>query len=83
MMQDARHGDAQCGVQLPRLGHIDHRVAATCRIGEPVDGHESERIEWVPLANISKLIEQGQVVSGTTLAVLLYVLTKTMPPQTL
>jgi hypothetical protein len=37
---------------------------------------EAERIEWVPLAGIRELVGKGDLVSGTGMAVLLYVLTE-------
>ncbi|WP_018351704.1 NUDIX domain-containing protein [Longispora albida] len=40
--------------------------------GMPKDGFESERIEWVPLADIVTLIAKGDIVAGTTLVALLY-----------
>lgn len=42
--------------------------------GTPEDSFESERIEWIALADIRTLIGSGQITSGTTLAALLYVL---------
>lgn len=41
-------------------------------IGEPTDPYEAERIEWVPLADIPKLISLGEIVSSTTVSALLY-----------
>lgn len=43
-------------------------------IGGPVDGFESEKIAWVPLAELRSLIDKGEVSSGTTLAAMLHVL---------
>jgi len=55
--------------------HHVYRADTATRIGEPVDGYESEKIVWVPLSEVPGLIAGGQIVSGTTLAALLYTLT--------
>ncbi|HEV2376687.1 MAG TPA: NUDIX hydrolase [Streptosporangiaceae bacterium] len=63
----------------PGLTNSEHHIYIAdevTQIGIPADGFESERIEWVPLADVSTLIEKGHITSGTTLAVLLYVLNK-------
>jgi len=41
------------------------------QIGDPTDGFESERIEWVPLSDIRPLIAKGDISSGTTMVALL------------
>jgi 8-oxo-dGTP pyrophosphatase MutT (NUDIX family) len=42
--------------------------------GPPSDRTEADRIEWLPLAEIPALIDQGAIVSGPTLIALLYLL---------
>jgi 8-oxo-dGTP pyrophosphatase MutT (NUDIX family) len=42
------------------------------RIGEPRDGFESSRVEWVALGTVRDLVARGEISSGTTLAALLY-----------
>ncbi len=54
--------------------HEIYQASAAARIGEPADGIESERIEWVPLADVRSLTSRGEIASGTTLAALLYVI---------
>ena len=44
-------------------------------IGAPSEDWESERIEWVPLGDMRRLIDKRDIVSGTTMVALLYVLT--------
>jgi 8-oxo-dGTP pyrophosphatase MutT (NUDIX family) len=44
-------------------------------IGPPTEAWESERIEWVPLAEIRRMIDKRDIVGGTTIAALLYLLT--------
>ncbi len=67
-------------IQLtPGLTNSEHHIYITdnvTKIGQPAGNHESDRVEWVFLADVSSLIERGHVVSGTTLAALLYVLSK-------
>jgi 8-oxo-dGTP pyrophosphatase MutT (NUDIX family) len=46
------------------------------RIGPPEDDYESDHVSWVPLADIPALISQGEISTGTTLAALLYALTR-------
>ncbi|HEY3683817.1 MAG TPA: NUDIX domain-containing protein [Streptosporangiaceae bacterium] len=41
-------------------------------IGAPTEDFESERIEWIPLADIAALTAKGHITSGTSLAALLY-----------
>ncbi|GAA3036407.1 NUDIX hydrolase [Streptosporangium longisporum] len=54
----------------------DHAV----HIGAPTDPWEAERVEWVPLADVRGLIGKGDLVSGTCVAALLYVLTEPRRP---
>jgi 8-oxo-dGTP pyrophosphatase MutT (NUDIX family) len=56
--------------------HHIYRADEATHIGNPVDGFESERVAWVPLADLRSLIEKAEIVSGTTLAALLYVLSE-------
>lgn len=43
-------------------------------VGPPEDDFESDRIGWVPMADVPDLIARGEIMSGTTLAALLYAL---------
>lgn len=54
--------------------HHLYRADDAVQVGEPKEDWEAERIEWVPLADIRKFIDSGQLHSGSTLAALLYVL---------
>jgi 8-oxo-dGTP pyrophosphatase MutT (NUDIX family) len=61
----------------PGLMNSEHHVFITdsaTHIGEPADAYESERVEWVPLADVQRLIDKRDIVSGTTLVALLYLL---------
>jgi 8-oxo-dGTP pyrophosphatase MutT (NUDIX family) len=51
--------------------HHIFRADDAVRIGDPEDGFESERIEWVPLADIRSLIGKGDISSATTMVALL------------
>jgi 8-oxo-dGTP pyrophosphatase MutT (NUDIX family) len=56
--------------------HHIYRAEGATHIGPPEDAHESEHIEWVPLASIPRLVGDGKITSGTTLAALLYTMTR-------
>jgi hypothetical protein len=44
------------------------------RIGEPTEKTEMQRMEWVPLADVPKLIAEGAIKNSGTLVALLHVL---------
>jgi len=52
--------------------HQVFRADGARRIGPPVDGYESDRVEWVPVAELSELVEKRHIVAGTSLAALMY-----------
>ncbi|GGS57858.1 NUDIX hydrolase [Planobispora rosea] len=56
--------------------HHIFRAGTAVRIGPPTDPWEAERIEWVPLSGVRDLIAKGDIVGGTSVAALLYVLTE-------
>ena len=68
--------DVQPTPGLTNSEHRIYRADEATYIGKPVDGFESERITWVPLADLRSLISKRQIVSGTTLVALLYVLSE-------
>lgn len=41
-------------------------------VGEPTDPSESEKIEWVPLDDVRRLINRGQIYDGLSLTSLLW-----------
>ncbi|NRQ37185.1 NUDIX hydrolase [Nonomuraea sp. NN258] len=57
------------------LHHV-YRADTATHIGPPSDPWEAERIEWVPLSDIRKLIDGGEIVCGTSMSALLYLLTE-------
>lgn len=42
--------------------------------GPPTEKNESDRVEWIPLANIRGMIDRREIVSSGSLVGLLYVL---------
>jgi 8-oxo-dGTP pyrophosphatase MutT (NUDIX family) len=59
----------------PGLSDSEHHVYQADSaelIGDPVDGIESDRVAWLPLASLRSLIDKGEITSGTTVAALLY-----------
>jgi 8-oxo-dGTP pyrophosphatase MutT (NUDIX family) len=59
--------------------HHVFRADSATYIGPPVDGFESDRVEWVPLTQIRQLIDKRDIVTGTTLVALLYLLADERP----
>ncbi|QXJ21556.1 NUDIX hydrolase [Actinomadura graeca] len=55
--------------------HIFWSASAT-HVGPPAEDWEAERIEWIPLKEISGLVEAGEIVSGTSMAALLFAATR-------
>lgn len=56
--------------------HHIFRADEATHIGPPTDRWESERIAWVPLTDIRRLIDEREIVGGTTMVALLYLLTE-------
>jgi 8-oxo-dGTP pyrophosphatase MutT (NUDIX family) len=52
--------------------HHIYRSDGATYTGPPEDDFESERIEWIPLDVVPALIGKREIVSGTTLAALLF-----------
>ncbi|RCG29708.1 NUDIX hydrolase [Sphaerisporangium album] len=50
------------------------RADGAVRLGPPLDGSEAERVDWVPLADVRGLIGKREIVAGSTIAALLYLL---------
>ena len=47
-------------------------VTQSCSyVGEAVDSHEAERIEWVPTAEVARMIDAGEIVDGFSVVSLL------------
>ncbi|MEQ4716910.1 NUDIX domain-containing protein [Nonomuraea sp. B19D2] len=60
------------------LHHVYHADSAT-HIGPPADPWEADRVEWVHVSGIRKLIENGEIVCATTMSTLLYLLVEHLP----
>ncbi|ASU84368.1 NUDIX hydrolase [Nocardiopsis gilva YIM 90087] len=59
----------------PGVSDSEHHIfvaESAEHIGDPADDWESERIEWVPLADVPKLVGEGKVIGGTSVSALLY-----------
>jgi 8-oxo-dGTP pyrophosphatase MutT (NUDIX family) len=72
------------GTYAPSNGSTDqlfhlYWAAGATYVGDPVDGYESERIAWVPVAEVRRLIADGQVHDGLSLTALLWVLALVEP----
>lgn len=66
---------AQPSPGLMTSQHHIYRADGADHIGPPEDDYESDRIAWIPMTDIRRLIDKRQIVAGTTLAALLYLLT--------
>jgi 8-oxo-dGTP pyrophosphatase MutT (NUDIX family) len=69
----------------PMAGISDHLyrvfVAGGAELVGSSDAAESERVEWVPLADVPKLLASGQVPDGPSVTALsFYVATQSLPP---
>ncbi|MFB9238375.1 NUDIX domain-containing protein [Plantactinospora siamensis] len=57
----------------PGLMTSEHHIYTAhdaTHIGQPEDQHESQKIAWVPLADVPALIAKRDIVAGTTIAAL-------------
>lgn len=61
---------------LSDSAHHIYLADSATHVGEPEDDFESDRVGWVALAEVPDLIARGDITSGTTLAALLYAITK-------
>jgi 8-oxo-dGTP pyrophosphatase MutT (NUDIX family) len=64
----------------PTPGVSDHRfhvfrTGSATYMGEPSDPSESERVEWVPVEDVRRLVADGGVPDGLTLTALLWAMT--------
>ena len=63
----------------PSIGVSDQQfhlfvAPAATRVGEPTDSGEAERIDWLPLDRVRRLVAGGDIADGLSLTALLYVL---------
>ncbi|TQJ17205.1 ADP-ribose pyrophosphatase YjhB (NUDIX family) [Kribbella jejuensis] len=54
--------------------HFVYRATAARWVGEPTEKNESDRIEWIPIADLPGMIARHEIVSGITLIGLLQLL---------
>ncbi|MFF0624700.1 NUDIX hydrolase [Streptomyces sp. NPDC004296] len=54
--------------------HYVFRAESATYVGPPTEKNESDRIEWVPLADVRAMIDRREIVSSGSLVGLLYVL---------
>lgn len=68
-------GVESIGSFLPLPGRAEQtfhvcRAEPLERVGDPVDAHEVERVEWVPVSELGGLVTGGELRDGYTLAAL-------------
>ena len=51
--------------------HFVFRATGAAYAGEPTERNESDRIEWIPIADLAGMIARHEIVSGITLIGLL------------
>ncbi|SHI53336.1 ADP-ribose pyrophosphatase YjhB, NUDIX family [Nocardiopsis flavescens] len=59
----------------PGISDSEHHIFfadAAEHVGDPLEDWEAERIEWVPLADVPRLVGEHRMPSGTTVAALMY-----------
>ena len=56
---------------IMNAAHHLHAADGATQAGEPRDGFEAARIEWVPLADVPELISKREIVSSSTITALL------------
>lgn len=54
--------------------HYLFRANAAEQVGPPSDTTEADRVEWMPLSQITALADKGDIVSGPTLIALLLII---------
>ncbi|PJN32479.1 NUDIX hydrolase [Streptomyces sp. CB02959] len=54
--------------------HYVFRADSATYVGPPTEKNESDRIEWIPLADVRAMIDRREIVSSGSLVGLLYVL---------
>jgi 8-oxo-dGTP pyrophosphatase MutT (NUDIX family) len=58
---------SQPGAGIMDSTHHVFRATGASYVGEPVERNESDRIEWIPLADVPEMIAREEIVSGITL----------------
>ena len=58
---------SQPGAGIMDSTHHVFRATSATRIGEPTERNESDRIEWIPLADVPAMIARHEILSGITL----------------
>ena len=61
------------------MSNAEHHVFLArdaVRVAEPVDTHEADRIEWIPLDRVQSMIDQRLIVAGVAVTGLLQVLAR-------
>jgi len=64
---------------FPSIGLLDQRFNVFLadgaeRFGEPPDASESDRVEWLPVTELPKLMRDGEIADGYSLTALLWFL---------
>jgi 8-oxo-dGDP phosphatase len=75
---------SQPGAGIMDSTHYVFRTTSASYVGPPIEQNESDRIEWIPLAEVPAMIARHEILSGITLLGLQQtLLTCTHPPRTI
>ncbi|MCF3961673.1 NUDIX hydrolase [Streptomyces fuscigenes] len=61
------------------MSNAEHHVFLArdgVRVADPVDTHEADRIEWLPLSGVQGMIDRGEIVAGVAVTGLLQLLAR-------
>ncbi|MEU2389599.1 NUDIX hydrolase [Streptomyces sp. NPDC007369] len=58
---------AQPAAGITDTQHFVFRADGARRVGEPTERNESDRVEWIPLADVPGMISRREIVSSATL----------------
>lgn len=64
-LQELVYSEPAAGI-MDSAHHV-FRATTAVRVGEPTERNESDRIEWIPLADVPAMIGRREIVSGITL----------------
>ncbi|MFD7628396.1 NUDIX hydrolase [Streptomyces sp. NPDC059851] len=70
---------AQPAAGITDTQHFVFRADGARRIGEPTERNESDRVEWIPLADVPGMIRRREIVSSATLVGVMALLLDTRP----
>ncbi|MEU1372199.1 NUDIX hydrolase [Streptomyces triculaminicus] len=71
-MQELIYAQPAAGISDSQ--HFVFRADGVRRVGEPTERNESDRLEWIPLADVPGMIARREIVSSATLVAMMALL---------